>query len=127
MATKRRSSTIDVAPCADLEEFGQAVFAIGQYFALEPTEDEALAIVQASLGGEVVAKQDGAGTPWVCPPLRHRLSEIHNHFFMMHGVYTKSGPGSKSVEKLLEQHREDHLTDPHASHAWVEHIHKEIP
>ena len=26
-----------VAPCANLEEFGQAVFAIGQYFGLEPT------------------------------------------------------------------------------------------
>jgi predicted acetyltransferase len=29
--------TLRVAPCADLEEFGQAVFAIGQYFGLEPT------------------------------------------------------------------------------------------
>ena len=28
-----------VAPCANLEEFGQAVFAIGQYFGLEPTEE----------------------------------------------------------------------------------------
>jgi predicted acetyltransferase len=28
-----------VAPCADLEEFGQAVFAIGQYFALDPTSE----------------------------------------------------------------------------------------
>lgn len=28
-----------VAPCANLEEFGQAVFAIGQYFALDPTEE----------------------------------------------------------------------------------------
>jgi predicted acetyltransferase len=26
-----------VRPCRDLEEFGQAVFAIGQYFGLEPT------------------------------------------------------------------------------------------
>jgi predicted acetyltransferase len=29
----------DVAPCADLEEFGEAVFAIGQYFGMELTED----------------------------------------------------------------------------------------
>ena len=28
-----------VAPCANLEEFGQAVFAIGQYFGMEPTEE----------------------------------------------------------------------------------------
>ena len=28
-----------VRPCRDLEEFGQAVFAIGQYFGLEPTEE----------------------------------------------------------------------------------------
>ena len=28
-----------VAPCADLDEFERAVFAIGQYFALEPTEE----------------------------------------------------------------------------------------
>jgi predicted acetyltransferase len=28
-----------VAPCADLEEFGQAVFAIGQYFGMQPTEE----------------------------------------------------------------------------------------
>ena len=39
MATRSGTSTIEVAPCADLEEFGQAVFAIGQYFALEPTEE----------------------------------------------------------------------------------------
>jgi predicted acetyltransferase len=28
-----------VRPCRDLEEFGQAVFAIGQYFGMEPTEE----------------------------------------------------------------------------------------
>jgi predicted acetyltransferase len=28
-----------VAPCADLDEFTQAVFAIGQYFSLDPTEE----------------------------------------------------------------------------------------
>ena len=28
-----------VAPCANLDEFGQAVFAIGQYFGMEPTEE----------------------------------------------------------------------------------------
>lgn len=31
--------SITVRPCTDLEEFGQAVFAIGQYFALDPTEE----------------------------------------------------------------------------------------
>lgn len=28
-----------VKPCTDLDEFGEAVFAIGQYFALDPTEE----------------------------------------------------------------------------------------
>ncbi len=28
-----------VAPCANLDEFGRAVFAIGQYFGMEPTEE----------------------------------------------------------------------------------------
>ena len=28
-----------VKPCTNLEEFGQAVFAIGQYFGMEPTEE----------------------------------------------------------------------------------------
>ncbi len=31
--------SFDVAPCADLAEFGDAVFAIGQYFGMEQTEE----------------------------------------------------------------------------------------
>jgi predicted acetyltransferase len=31
--------SFEVAPCADLNEFSQAVFAIGQYFALDPTSE----------------------------------------------------------------------------------------
>ncbi|CAN5274215.1 GNAT family N-acetyltransferase [soil metagenome] len=31
--------TFKVKPCKDLDEFSQAVFAIGQYFALDPTEE----------------------------------------------------------------------------------------
>ena len=31
--------TFKVAPCKNLAEFGQAVFAIGQYFGMEPTEE----------------------------------------------------------------------------------------
>ncbi|HEX4746976.1 MAG TPA: GNAT family N-acetyltransferase [Gaiellaceae bacterium] len=31
--------TLRVAPCKDLHEFGEAVFAIGQYFGLDPTEE----------------------------------------------------------------------------------------
>ena len=30
---------LTVKPCADLDEFRDAVFAIGQYFALDPTEE----------------------------------------------------------------------------------------
>jgi predicted acetyltransferase len=32
-------STFKVRPCRDLDEFGKAVFAIGQYFGMEPTEE----------------------------------------------------------------------------------------
>jgi predicted acetyltransferase len=32
--------TFVVAPCADLDEFGQAVFAIGQYFAFDATDEQ---------------------------------------------------------------------------------------
>ena len=32
-------STFRVRPCRDLDEFSQAVFAIGQYFGMEPTEE----------------------------------------------------------------------------------------
>jgi predicted acetyltransferase len=38
MARARRAG-IDVAPCADLEEFGQAAMAIGQYFGLDATDE----------------------------------------------------------------------------------------
>ena len=31
--------SLKVRPCRDLDEFGQAVFAIGQYFGMEPTEE----------------------------------------------------------------------------------------
>ena len=31
--------SVRVAPCADLDEFTQAVLAIGQYFGLEATEE----------------------------------------------------------------------------------------
>lgn len=89
---------------------------------MEPNDEEALAVVQNLLGAEVVAEKE-PGKPWVCPPLPRRLDMIHTHFFQMHGVWTRSGPGSKSVEKLLEQHREDHLADEPASHAWVNHEH----
>jgi predicted acetyltransferase len=37
MATRR--AAFDVRPCENLEEFSQAVFAIGQYFGMEPTEE----------------------------------------------------------------------------------------
>ena len=32
-------ANFDVAPCEDLAEFCDAVFAIGQYFGMEPTEE----------------------------------------------------------------------------------------
>ncbi len=34
-----RRATFDVRPCENLEEFSEAVFAIGQYFGMEPTEE----------------------------------------------------------------------------------------
>src|SRR4029077_6473583 len=38
-AGEDRLMAFKVAPSANLEEFGQAVFAIGQYFGMEPTEE----------------------------------------------------------------------------------------
>ena len=32
-------SSFKVRPCRDLDEFSKAVFAIGQYFGMEPTEE----------------------------------------------------------------------------------------
>lgn len=90
---------------------------------LEPTDDEALALVESTLGASVIARGEQGASHWTCPPLVRRLDVIHTHFFTMHGIWTKSGPMSKSLEKLLEEHRADHLTEPHVSHAWVEHRH----
>jgi len=82
---------------------------------LEPTEQEALATV----GGEVFAVYDPLGI--TCPPLAHGLAFIHSHMFVLHGVWTATGPGSKSKTPLLEAHRNDH-GDP-ASHGYVKHRH----
>lgn len=89
---------------------------------LEPTDDEAVALVQRELGGEVVSTQE-PGKPMSCPPLTRWLDLIHTHMFTLHGVWTRSGPGSKSADRLLEHHREDHLADEPASHAYVRHEH----
>lgn len=90
---------------------------------LEPTEDEALALVSSGLGAVVMATHEQGAAFVTCPPLIRRLDVIHTHFFMMHGIWTKSGPNSRSLSILLEQHRDDHLTEPHVSHAWIEHRH----
>lgn len=77
---------------------------------LEPTDAEAVELVKRELGGAVLSVQRRGG-PCICPPLSRRLDEIHSHMFLMHGVWTKSGPGSRSADRILEFHREDH-TDP---------------
>lgn len=93
---------------------------------LEPTHDEALAVVADKLGGEVVAEK-AAGGNWRSIPLRHDLETIHSHMLLMHGVWTKSGKGSRNVKMLLELHRAEHLNPDERSHAWVNHTHhKEI-
>lgn len=90
---------------------------------MEPNEEEALATVMRTLNAEVLVVKE-QGKEAVCPPLSHRADTIHSHFQLMHGVWTRTGPGSRSVIKLLEQHREDHLHDTKASHAYVPHQHR---
>lgn len=91
---------------------------------LEVTEDEALAIVQERLGATVLVQHE-RGKVAVCPPLTKSLEAVHSHLFLMHGQYTRTGPGSKSIERLIELHVTDHTNeDPHQrSHAWIDHTH----
>lgn len=89
---------------------------------LEMTEEEVLALLQRELGGTVFAVRE-PGKPISCPPLPHQLSLVHTHFFLMHGIWTGSGPGSRAMSKLLEAHKDDHLNPDTRSHAWVNHEH----
>lgn len=94
---------------------------------LGATEDEARATLDAVLGPTTLIGTKEKGQPFRCPPLPHRLEDIHTHLFMLHGIYTRSGPSAKSIQKMLEAHRNDHLQPDTRSHAWVEHSHhKEI-
>lgn len=89
---------------------------------VEPTLEEAMDLVGRALGGKRLATYE-QGKPVDCPPLTKDLRTVHAHFFMMHGVWTASGPGSKSALRLLETHREEHLQPAVRSHAWVNHEH----
>lgn len=89
---------------------------------LEPTDEEALALVKRELGGSVVAVAE-RDRVMRCPPLTRVLDDIHAHMFLIHGIYTRSGPGSKGIDKLLEFHKQDHLNEAERSHAWLNHEH----
>jgi hypothetical protein len=88
---------------------------------LEPTHDEIVALVGRELGGTVIAEQK-KGDGWRVPPLSRQLDDIHSHMFLMHGYYTRTGPGSRNAQKLLEFHREDH-TDGPTSDGYQRHRH----
>jgi hypothetical protein len=92
---------------------------------LDPTDAEALAVLERELGASVVAKKDSADRRgWICPPLTRDLEGIHSHMFLMHGLYTRSGAGSRNAAKLLDMHRTEHTgPDGPTSHAYQKHEH----
>lgn len=90
---------------------------------VEPTLTEAMELVGRALGGKMLATYE-PGKPAQCPPLTRDLRGIHAHNFLMHGIWTASGPHSKSAERLLVQHREEHTVPAVRSHAWVNHEHR---
>ncbi len=89
---------------------------------VEVTLEEAMELVGRALGGKRLVTYE-VGKPAMCPPLTRDLRTIHAHFFLMHGIWTASGSGSKSALRLLETHREEHLQPAVRSHAWVNHEH----
>lgn len=94
---------------------------------LEPTPDEALKTVESILGvAQVVATREAAGEPFRCIGMGKSLAAWGTHMFLMHGIWTKSGPGSKSIDKILAAHALDH-EDALAGHptggGYVRHRH----
>lgn len=88
---------------------------------VEPTEPEALAILEATVGAEVMGVQDGPKKPMRCKKLsRAKEKTIHAHMFFFHGVWTEDMHDEKHLRKL---HEEDH-EDPIAPHNYLTHIHE---
>lgn len=88
---------------------------------VEPTDEEAVATLEATLGAEVMGVRDGPRKPMRCKKLaRAKEGTIHMHMLMFHGVYTKD---SHDIPYLRKTHDEDH-TDPIAPHNFVNHSHE---
>lgn len=76
---------------------------------MEPTPDEALKTVESILGvAQVVAERDAPGEPFRCVGIGNSTAGWGTHMFLMHGIWTKSGPGSRSVKQIKEWHDLDH-------------------
>lgn len=92
---------------------------------MEPTPDEALATVESILGVAQVVATKEEGEPFRCYGMGNSVAAWNTHMFLMHGIWTKSGPGSKSLDKIKAAHDLDH-EDAEAGHpagAYVRHRH----
>lgn len=79
----------------------------GEIVVLEPSEEEALATLHDLLGAEVVMVQDHPKKPRYCPPPQS-LTDYQAHLTYFHGIYMKTGAGSRSIKRLIEMHDEEH-------------------
>lgn len=91
---------------------------------LEPSHEEAVVTVVERLGGEVAAEKEG-DQPFRIIGLGNNLYQWHTHMTMFHGIWTRTGPGSKSIDKVKAHHDLDH-EDYEAGHPtgkYVKHRH----
>lgn len=92
---------------------------------MEPTHDEAMAAVTTILGAEPVAEKTSEG--WRVAPCGNVAAKWHTHMFLMHGIWTKTGPGSRSLDKIKAAHALDHedAAEGTPTGAYVAHRHHE--
>lgn len=90
---------------------------------LVPTYEEALSTVEQLLGGTIIAEMYPRRPASCLKRLPPMISEWQNHLFYMHGIYAKSGRGSKSLPYLKDMHDEDHGLGAIHSHGFVPHLH----
>lgn len=75
---------------------------------LEPSEAEALGLVERLLGAEVEAVRETPTEPFRIIGLGNSLGMWHTHMHLFHGLWTRTGPGSRSLETVREEHAADH-------------------
>lgn len=90
---------------------------------LVPTHDEALATVEQLLGATIVAEMYPKRPASCLRKMPAVLGEWQGHLLQMHGMYCKSGKGSKSLKYLVEIHNDDHSHGAVKSHGYIPHLH----